>query len=114
MMLLGVAEGERKDKAMSLMKELDIDELAHKRPNEMSGGQQQRVAVARAIVNDPLIVLADEPTANLDSDTGAVLLDLMEKMNKEKARSMGIRKFVMKPIEMMELAETIRRILDGG
>ena len=84
MMLRGLQEKERRAKAMKIMKELEIDELADKLPNKMSGGQQQRVAVARAIVNDPVIVLADEPTANLDSKTGANLLDLMEKMNKEK------------------------------
>ncbi len=84
MMLLGINEEERQDKALALMKELEIDELANKRPNEMSGGQQQRVAVTRAIVNNPSVVLADEPTANLDSETGAKLLDLMQKMNKEK------------------------------
>ncbi|MBL1213349.1 MAG: ABC transporter ATP-binding protein [Ignavibacteriae bacterium] len=84
MMLSGIPENERRERALSLMHELDIKELADKRPNEMSGGQQQRVAVARAIVNDPEVVLADEPTANLDSATGSVLLDLMEKMNKEK------------------------------
>jgi putative ABC transport system ATP-binding protein len=84
MMLSGIPENERRERALSLMHELDIKELANKRPNEMSGGQQQRVAVARAIVNDPEVVLADEPTANLDSETGSVLLDLMEKMNKEK------------------------------
>ena len=50
----------------------------------MSGGQQQKVAVARAIVNEPLLVIADEPTANLDTKTGAKLLDIMQKMNKEK------------------------------
>jgi putative ABC transport system ATP-binding protein len=84
MMLSGIPENERRKRALSLMHELDIKELANKRPNEMSGGQQQRVAVARAIVNDPEVVLADEPTANLDSETGSALLDLMEKMNKEK------------------------------
>lgn len=84
MMLLGIPQKERHSKALAIMKELGIDELSNKKPNQMSGGQQQRVAVARAIVNEPLIVLADEPTANLDSKSGDVLLDLMEKMNIEK------------------------------
>ncbi len=84
MMLLGIHEKEREEKALKLMDELGIKDLAHKRPNEMSGGQQQRVAVARAIVNNPAIVLADEPTANLDSKTAGHLLDLMQKMNEEK------------------------------
>ncbi|RMI03566.1 MAG: ABC transporter ATP-binding protein [Calditrichaeota bacterium] len=84
MMLRGVPEKERHDRAMAVMRELGIDALAYKRPNEMSGGQQQRVAVARAIVNEPALVLADEPTANLDSITGGELLDLMERMNREK------------------------------
>lgn len=84
MMLMGVPEGERKRRAIETMRELGIDELADKRPNEMSGGQQQRVAVARSIVTNPSVVLADEPTANLDSVTSGVLLDLMEQMNKEK------------------------------
>ncbi len=84
MMLLGIPDKERKEKALSLMDELGIKELANKRPNEMSGGQQQRVAVARAIVNKPSLVLADEPTANLDSVTAGHLLDLMEQMNLDK------------------------------
>jgi len=84
MMLIGVPDKERQDIALNLMDELGIKELAHKRPNEMSGGQQQRVAVARAIVNNPVVVLADEPTANLDSVTAGNLLDLMERMNSEK------------------------------
>lgn len=84
MMLKGIPESIRREKAMAVMNELGIGELAPKRPNQMSGGQQQRVAVARAIVTDPLIVLADEPTANLDSKTGENLLDLMQRMNREK------------------------------
>jgi len=84
MMLCGIPEGERKERAMALMEELGIADLAHKRPTEMSGGQQQRVAVARAIVNNPSIVLADEPTANLDSVTAGKLLDLMEEMNRKR------------------------------
>ncbi len=84
MMLLNIKEKERRELARTVMTELGILELANKRPNEMSGGQQQRVAVARAIVNHPPIVLADEPTANLDSVTAHTLLDLMEAMNREK------------------------------
>jgi ABC-type lipoprotein export system ATPase subunit len=84
LMLLGMSAKDRKERAISIMEELDIAELANKRPNSVSGGQQQRVAVARAIVHSPILVLADEPTANLDSKSASSLLDLMEKMNKEK------------------------------
>lgn len=83
MMLCGIPEKERRQRALAVMEELGIAELAHKRPTEMSGGQQQRVAVARAIVNNPTIVLADEPTANLDSVTAGRLLDLMQEMNEK-------------------------------
>ncbi len=84
MMLRGIESGERKRRGLTLLEQLGIAELAHKRPNEMSGGQQQRVAVARAISNDPRLVLADEPTANLDSETAVKLLELMEKLNREE------------------------------
>lgn len=83
MMLMGIDQQKRRERAMEVLGELDIEELADKRPNEMSGGQQQRVAVARAIVTNPSIILADEPTANLDSETGGNLLDLMQRMNRE-------------------------------
>jgi len=83
MMLRGIDAAERKRRGLALLEELGIAELAHKRPNEMSGGQQQRVAVARAISNEPRLVLADEPTANLDSETAVKLLELMEKLNHE-------------------------------
>ncbi len=84
MTLKGIPANERREKGLEAMEELEIAGLADKFPNQMSGGQQQRVAVARAIVNSPDVVLADEPTANLDSKTGAKLLDLMQKMNEEK------------------------------
>ncbi|MFW6284170.1 MAG: ABC transporter ATP-binding protein [Desulfosalsimonas sp.] len=85
MQLQGVAKKERRDRAMSILDEVGLAGRYHNRPAELSGGQQQRVAVARAIVSDPAIVLADEPTANLDSRTGERLLQIMEKMNREKA-----------------------------
>lgn len=84
MMLRKIPEKERQERALAVMNDLGIGELANKRPNQMSGGQQQRVAVARAIVNDPSIVLADEPTANLDSKTGENLLDIMQQMNEKR------------------------------
>lgn len=83
MMLRGIPEKERRERARTLMDQLGIGELESKRPNEMSGGQQQRVAVARAMVNNPSVILADEPTANLDSATADVLLDLMYNVNTE-------------------------------
>ncbi len=83
MELQGVAPEERRDRALAVLAEVGLAELAEKRPTEMSGGQQQRVAVARAIVSRPRVVLADEPTANLDSVTASQLLDLMEQLNRE-------------------------------
>ncbi len=84
LLLQGVPERERRRRALEVLEQLGIGELAHKRPHEMSGGQQQRVAVARAVVSRPRLILADEPTANLDSATGARLLDLMEQLNREQ------------------------------
>ena len=84
MELQGVPVGERRRRASALLEEVELAELAAKRPLEMSGGQQQRVAVARAIASHPRIVLADEPTANLDSRTATKLLELMERLNGER------------------------------
>jgi putative ABC transport system ATP-binding protein len=84
MQLQGIPAAERRERACELLGEVEIADLADKRPLEMSGGQQQRVAVARAIASRPRIVLADEPTANLDSGTAGRLLDLMERLNRER------------------------------
>jgi putative ABC transport system ATP-binding protein len=84
MLLQGVASAQRRRKAMQILDEVGLQGKYDRRPAELSGGQQQRVAVARAIVSDPSIVLADEPTANLDSKTGESLLQLMLHMNRER------------------------------
>ncbi len=83
MELQGVPAAERRERGEAILAEVGLADLANKRPLEMSGGQQQRVAVARAIVGRPRIVLADEPTANLDSRTAGQLLDLMESLNRD-------------------------------
>ena len=83
MLLQGVSTTERRRRALETLENVGLGAYADRRPNAMSGGQQQRVAVARAIVTRPAVVLADEPTANLDSETGADLLDLMKRLNRE-------------------------------
>ncbi|MEJ2033030.1 MAG: ABC transporter ATP-binding protein [Deltaproteobacteria bacterium] len=84
MQLQGVPAGERRQRSRAALTDVGLAGLDDRRPAELSGGQQQRVAVARAIVAAPAIVLADEPTANLDSRTGEGLLDLMQAMNEQK------------------------------
>jgi len=84
MLLQGVPPAERRERARAILDEVGLGGVYDRRPAELSGGQQQRVAVARSIVSDPSIVLADEPTANLDSKTGASLLEIMKQMNEKK------------------------------
>lgn len=81
MELQGVSKEDRRARACDILAEVGLDGLAERKPGELSGGQQQRVAVARAIVSKPALVLADEPTANLDSKTAAELLELMKDLN---------------------------------
>ncbi len=84
MLLQGVQAAQRRERAKAILDDVGLEGKYNRRPAELSGGQQQRVAVARAIVSNPSIVLADEPTANLDSKTGNGLLEMMKKMNENK------------------------------
>ncbi len=74
---------DRRAAALEMLKQVGLEGLEHRRPNQLSGGQQQRVAIARALVKKPLIVIADEPTANLDSANGAQVLEIMGRLNRE-------------------------------
>ncbi len=81
--LLDIPEKEVFKRTMDLLREVGLEGMENRRPARLSGGQQQRVAIARALIKDPEIVLADEPTANLDSNTGEEILKLMQKMNRQ-------------------------------
>jgi len=83
-LLQGMGKPERTKRTEEVLCDVGLQEEMHRPPHELSGGQQQRVAIARAIVSEPTIVLADEPTANLDQRTGGQLLDMMGMLNQEK------------------------------
>jgi putative ABC transport system ATP-binding protein len=110
MELKGVASTDRHRRIAELFERMGIEELVNTRPLKMSGGQQQRVAVARAIASEPAIVLADEPTANLDQVTGRSLVALMRELNRER----GIT-FVFSTHDPMvlEQADRVVRLVDG-
>ncbi len=110
MLLQGVPAPERRRRARAVLDEVGLQGKYHRRPSELSGGQQQRVAVARAVVSNPSIVLADEPTANLDSKTGTSLLDMMRRMN----RSRGVTFiFSTHDEKVMDYARRLVHIRDG-
>ena len=111
MELQGIPGAERRARALELLEQVELGGLGDKRPLEMSGGQQQRVAVARALASRPRIILADEPTANLDSKTAIRLLDLMLDLNQSQTTT-----FLFSSHDPLVLERARRRVWlrDGG
>ncbi len=108
--LQGGPASERKHKVMKLLEEVGLAGMEDRRPHEMSGGQQQRVAIARAIASNPAVVLADEPTANVDSETAEKLLDIMGKLNRDHGVTFI---FSTHDQRVMEHARRIVHLVDG-
>lgn len=99
-----------RERAKELLEEVGLAKRAHHRPSQLSGGEQQRVAIARALILDPPIVLADEPTGNLDSRTGQEIVNLMRRLNKEKGKTFVT---VTHDQAITSVADRVVRILDG-
>jgi putative ABC transport system ATP-binding protein len=110
LLLQGVPVAQRKERVQKLFAEIGLASLEHRRPGELSGGQQQRVAVARAMVTEPALILADEPTANLDSVTASALLEVMEQLNRAHGTTFV---YATHDPQVMERARRLIRLHDG-
>ena len=110
MIFAGVPREERVKKATRLLERVGLGDRLHHRPTELSGGQQQRVAIARALANDPAIVLADEPTGNLDLHTGMKIVGLLRELNREKGVTVITATHDLK---MIDVSDRIAWIRDG-
>jgi putative ABC transport system ATP-binding protein len=110
LLLQGVPAEQRKERVQKLFAEIGLAGLEHRRPGELSGGQQQRVAVARAMVTEPALILADEPTANLDSVTATALLEVMEQLNRAHGTTFV---YATHDPQVMERARRLIRLHDG-
>ena len=110
LVLQGVPTAERRRRVMALLAEVGLEGMEDRRPDALSGGQQQRVAIARAIAAEPAIVLADEPTANVDSTTADHLLEIMERLNRERGVTFV---FSTHDPRVMQRARREVRLVDG-
>ena len=114
--LVYAGAGERRKKAMAALESLGLADRAKHHPQQLSGGQQQRVAIARALVNNPSILLADEPTGNIDSKSGAEIMEIIHRLNREQGQTVilvthdpGIAAHTQRTIRLMD-----GRVVDGG
>jgi putative ABC transport system ATP-binding protein len=110
LLLIGTPPAERRERTLEMLQAVGLAEQARQRPNELSGGQKQRVAIARALVKGPQIVLADEPTANLDSATGASIIELMRRV---QAQSRTTFIFATHDQQLISHADELFSIRDG-
>lgn len=111
MVFQGIPESERKQKAQALLDSVGLSKRASHKPMEMSGGEQQRIAIARSLVNDPEILIADEPTGNLDSSTGKNVMDILTKLHKEQKKTIVI---VTHDPNIAHYSQTTIHIQDGN
>ncbi len=110
MLFAGMSADEAEEKGTELLARVGLGDRLHHRPSELSGGQQQRVAIARALANDPTIILADEPTGNLDLKTGKEIIDLLRQLNKERGVTVVAATHDLK---MLDVSDRIVYIRDG-
>ncbi len=110
LLLIGMPSAERRKRTLAMLEAVGLGHQSRQRPNELSGGQKQRVAIARALVKEPELVLADEPTANLDSETGAQIVDLMHRVQSEYQTTFV---FSTHDPHLMSHADAIFTIRDG-
>lgn len=108
--LQGTDPHKRREQVLQILSDVGLEGLGDRRPDQLSGGQQQRVAIARAIASNPAVVLADEPTANVDSENADRLLEIMEKLNRDRGETFI---FSTHDPRVLERARRIIRIVDG-
>lgn len=110
LLLLGISKAQAMAKALEMIQKVQMEQWSQYRPTELSGGQQQRVALARALINNPKIIIADEPTGNLDYNTGETIMRLFQTLNQESGMTVIM---VTHDLEYLKYAKSVIRMLDG-
>jgi putative ABC transport system ATP-binding protein len=110
MIFQGISEEKRKEKAKQLLESVNLGQRINHRPSEMSGGEQQRIAIARSLVNDPEILIADEPTGNLDSTTGKTVMEILTKLHREQKKTIVV---VTHDPNIAQYSQNVIHIQDG-